>query len=622
MGRRGRIALGSLGLWIASGCTPTPRGASLELLGFRQNGFQGVALNEELVFYFSEELDRSSITDESVRIQDERGKLARGSLRVRRGVLSFLPDLPRAPDLSDGGLRPGTGYSAILGGFPRPDGIRSREGALLSATLILSFRTAEREGPHPLFLSFSGPKPLLPVALELGPEDPIRLECREALNPATVSAGDFELRPHRGPLLRDPLHRDKGETEPVPLEAVLAVNTRERAVLELRARPGSLEPDLYYLYMPGRGLRTLGDRSVEPGWRPFLRLNVRLGRFEEDFTRTRFLAQEAPAGCDGTALPIAGQKGVGVRYPAAAGSGEDGSVELSGDLPHSGVDEESPGSRIQAVRITVPAGATVNLGEIEGPVVLCSQTSIVIRGRLERRGAKPAPERLDLQNPRILEWQLERLSRSSPADWPTLSGWLERALPPGEPWTILIAGGDLLVPEGGGVDVDGPLMLIAGGWIRVDGHVDAREVWKTPEARGNIAGHPPSRPGGIPAPGVRDVPLVIDPPGINRLRAPLCVGVLSLPIPARVERWRPAILEAHDGIGRVRVRFLGRRGSEELGPWEELSRLEGCSEVRFLAELVLPAGNGEPWDPPTLRRIELSWSEPLIPAERSGDAPP
>src|SRR5688572_17312071 len=112
-------------LFLAAGCGGGEGARALRLLEFRQQDFDSVALNEELLFYFSSELDRSSITSDSVRVLDPWGREVAGTRSVRGDALSFLPDLPCASDLSDGGLQPEATYRVVLGGFPRPDGIRS-----------------------------------------------------------------------------------------------------------------------------------------------------------------------------------------------------------------------------------------------------------------------------------------------------------------------------------------------------------------------------------------------------------------------------------------------------------------------------------------------------------------
>src|SRR5262245_5253335 len=89
-------------------CRSAPGTGALELLDFRQNELVSVALNEDLAFHFSAELDPSSITADSVRIEDDEGREVAGERIVQHGnTLVFQADLPRSSDLLDGGLRPG-----------------------------------------------------------------------------------------------------------------------------------------------------------------------------------------------------------------------------------------------------------------------------------------------------------------------------------------------------------------------------------------------------------------------------------------------------------------------------------------------------------------------------------
>ena len=597
--------LGASVLLLGGGCSPRASEAvPLELLRFRQIDARSVCLNEDLDFFFSEPLDRTSITAGSVRITDEAGRNVLGTFRVREALLSFQPALPCSKDLSDAGLRPGARYRVVLGGFPRPDGIRSRAGALLSATLVLSFETAAQGGEHPLFLDpFAGPNPLLPVALDLGPGDPIRLESKEALDPTTVSGEDFEL--SRIGAAR------RAEREVIPLEARLVVNQRKRAVLELvpRARApfaGSvLEPDSYYLRMVGRGLKMLGGRSVEPSWgQTLLHLRVlepEVGWLAVNFADPREIAAsvDEPTDADGTAAWTEGRSTVGVRFPAAAGDGHAGELEL-----HSPPEEDD----LHASALLVPEGETVDLGAKDGLVVLRAQGALDVRGRIVRRGSSPVR--------RALLDELDRLAQEPRESWPDLSSWLGHARELDEPWTVLIAGGDLRVPEGGSIDVDGPLLLVAGGWIRVQGRVEGREVWRSPEGGGNVSGRER----------VRIAPIVLDAPEVNPLVDPVRFSVVSRGYrpPRGITAWRPATIATHAGSGEARVRFLGYRTREgrveEIGPYEDLMMLGDCAEVRIRIDLDIPAGTGEPWDPPSVEQLELHWNAPL-PVQRGDDSP-
>lgn len=572
----GRL-LGSLALASAAlGCAGAPDEHVLELLTFRQRGLS-VALNEELLFHFSADLDRGSITSDSLRVLDEQGREVAGERTVRGSALSFLPALPCASDLSDGGLRPGADYRVVLGGFPRPDGIRSKAGALLSATLLLSFSTAQVGGSGPLFLDpFLGPFPLLPRSDRLE-EGVLALVCGEALDPSSVPRCRFRL-------------TRASEPGTITLEARLVVNRREHAELllvpagESMLAAGRLAPDRYYLEPLDRELRTLGGRTVEPGWVPQWPMTVSRARIAVDFTAPRVRSTEPPPGCAGTALWSA-ERGVHVRYPAAAGDGLSGAIELA-DHPLI--------IRVQATALTLAAGREVDLSAHHGPVVLRSQTSIDIRGSLRRAGASRDKE----HNPLTLA--LTEAEKLPDGERGTLSAWIQALLDPDaqwaqEPWTVLIAGGDIRVPKGGAIDVEGPLVLIAGGWIRREGKIVAQDdLWKTPEGGDGAYSHTGR---------LRILPLALDPPLVNPLRTQLTIGLLTGPFPwsLRTDSWN-LLLVGRQGAGRM---------SGELLPVADVlasSAPLATGPVRALVRLVLDPGRGEAWDPPRLERLEIEAS--------------
>lgn len=580
-----------LGVLLITGASvacedPIGTPAALKLLEFRQRDFGSVALNEELVFFFSEDLDRGSITSDSVRIVDIEGRVVAGEHLVRGGTLAFKPDLPCASNLSDGGLRPGVSYRVFLGGFPRPDGIRSQAGELLSACLVLEFRTAEAGGAGPLFLDpFLGPFPLVPYGKRLEIEEGfIVLEHGEALDPSSIPGCRFELS-HYPP--------GASELEAIPIRTRLLRNRRSQALLLLEPVDANgvaqrLAPDRYYLRMPGRELRTLGGRAVEPGWR-YLELVIRRARVEVDFTSSRDLSSEAPPDCDGTALWSGTEPGLEIRYPAAAGDGRAGQVVLR-SAP------EAPDT--QAARLSIPAGVEVDLSSFDGPIVLRSQASLEVRGHLLRRGAAARFDPLALE--------LERATSIPDSLRAPLTPWIEKLVDPTqpwahEPWTVLIAGGDIRVPPGGAIDVQGPLVLIAGGWIRVDGTVVAGgDLWKTSPGGDRTISHAKNR----------DLPLVLDPPLTNPLRYRFSAGAMTQDIPwvARRNGWRSQLLGL-EGAGRIHLLFL------QGGPQEGKRLLEDAEELRtgpmrVLVKLELSPGRGEPWDPPRFERLRLE-AEPV-----------
>jgi len=545
-----------LGALLVLACGRRPEDEPLVLLEFRQNELDSVALNEELVFFFSRDLEPGSITTDSVRVFDGAGREVRGERRLRGDALSFLPELPCRHDLSDGGFRPGGDYTVILGGFPRPDGLRALDGALLSASLRLRFRTASPEQGTVLFLDpFAPPFPLRlrarssnPLVLEDGR---LVLEAREALDPSLVPDARFELR--------------RGPEEVVPARLELVQNRRDGARLEVvplgAGLDRRLEPGTYYFTLRD-DLRTLGQRTLEPAWRREvpLALIVPSRHVRVDFSARDERPPEVPADCDGTALVLSDGSALRVRYPAAAGDGRDGRVVL----------EQVPGQHeLSASRLEVPAGVTLDLSEVRGPLVWRSQGALQIAGRVLRRtGDAGTAGRLA----RELRELADGLSNTAPEDRPPLSAWLARVLASDENWTVLIAGGDLRVPPGGALDLDGPVVLVAGGWIRVAGEVRCEgDLWKTPEGGGGILVH-----GGA----IGHLPLRLDPPLTNPLVEPLRIGHTLRLVPGSTPE------------GGLRVVPLAASASAALAAELEF---EAAGGARLLVRFALTARPGEPW---------------------------
>lgn len=569
----------------------------LELRDFRQAGDRGVRINEELVFHFSADLDRTSITSDSVRIFDSKGRPAAGEFFVRRSTLEFRPDLPRRADLADGGLLPSESYTVELAGFPRPDGVRGRRGEVLSSTLRLPFHTVELGGDAPLFLDPFSDRlaPLLPLATRLGPLDPIRLQCGEALDPTSVVAAAFELRGFRQ--REDQQGRTVDELERIPVRVELVENRRDAALVHLRpAYPGraqalgglrALPPGEYFLHAPPGAprLRNLGQRPVET-WGPLpLPLQVvqpGIGSERLTFDDVVRRGPEEVEGADGTAWWGGGR--IGVRFPLSAGDGRDGLVE-----------DWSGQTDVHATRLRVPAGEDWDLSGARGLVVLRAQGTLEILGHLRRR--------VDPKTPAMGE-TFRGPDRRFLADAGTLVDWLDEAARANHDWTVLVAGGDLRVP--GDLEVDGPLMLIAGGWIRIRGRVEASEVWHSAGGGQNIVSPEPARV----------APLRFTEPTENPLRAPLRLAVLSTPVRPEhgVVHWRGAEVVGDSGNGSFGVRFLGVRDVtprevQIFGPFDNMVLLGDCPAIRLLIELELQPGGR--WDPPRVDEIEVSWTEPF-----------
>jgi len=247
-------------------------------------------------------------------------------------------------------------------------------------------------------------------------------------------------------------------------------------------------------------------------------------------------------------------------------------------------------------------------------VLLSAQGSLHIEGELSRRVEVGATMRASGES--VAAWKARVRSSGEPWRTPgmraaieaatTLAGLCEHAREEGPAWTMLVAGGDLVVS--GRIEVDRPLLLAAGGWIHVTGEVEAREVWIASEGGGRFQPHP------YPA------QLAFESPSVNPLREPLHLAVLSAPVrpPRGVERWGRPRVEGRDGAGRFEVRFLGEREVADgtlvrMGPVDDPRLLEGCESVQLWIELSMEPGVA--WEPPVVDHVELSWLESAHPGE-------
>lgn len=585
----------ALGLF---GCGPQPLTPEVMAGEFRQAGEEGVYLNETLQFTFSDELDRASVTRQSLRILDPRGRPVRGATRVEGDRVYFEPALPRSPDLSDGGFVPGAMYTVELVGFPFPDGLRSRRGAPLERSRRSTFVAvagAEDPGVQMFDLPLADEVALLELATQqIGPLDPILLECPTPLDPRTVRAEAFQL------------------SEGFELQVRLVRNDAGGAEIELRPRGESrgtfaaLEPGSWYALVLVRdhAPRTLSGLPVQARWeeatagsaRVEVRRPMALDRLRVDFDEQsedrdpqagRALPQadlrsnEAVPGFDGTADWSRGR--VTIRYPRAAGSGAEGRVELAGEVEQ---------RDLHAARLTLPAGASASL-PAEGLVVLRSQAALVIDGELARPAPAGEPPPMDF----------------APGD--TLSAWLDYARAQDPAWTVLVAGGDLWIS--GDLRVSGPLLLVTGGRLRISGSVRASKIWKLGPGSGTFA-EPMIE--WVPTADRWSLPperrFVVDEPEENPLVEPLRYAVLSGNFrPADgVAAWRPGLFGGSPGAGKLRLRWLGQRTTEagivEFGPVDDAILLPGADSLRFRIELEMPAGGGV-WDPPTVDYVEFRW---------------
>jgi hypothetical protein len=595
---------------LSSACAQEPAARLLRLERCDQAGVRSF-LNEELTLHFSRPLDPASIQGGSARLLDAERRPVQGEFEVIGRRLVFRPRLPCRSDLSDGGLYPGSEYRLELDGFPRLSALRSREGWPLAESLELPVSSVASGDPEGLFrgISLAPPEPLEVEGFRLGPLEPLVLRSAQPLDPRSLDPESFALfalgpageRPERIPLRLELLDNRQSGARLALVPVAVGQGAARRAL-----PPGEL---LLVAREGGVGLCDLGGNRVLAGFGASPLDGVRLevderlaggteeglaSAVSEDFAADNS-GLDLPGGADGTARWV-GDGRLGVRWPAAAGDGRDGDQrrEGGGTLP----------ATLSATRLEL-------LGEqrlpAEGLVCLRAQGRFEVRGRLIRRvqqgpGAPLAGEaaadwwkRLRGLPPEALAKELEFDSALD------LSTWLEKAERSRAPWTVLIAGGDLILS--GDLDLDGPLLLVAGGTVRIGGALVASECVTSLPRRGE------PRFGSA-----RAVPLTIDGPRGNPLRVPLCFSAEGrLPAPSSgFSGWADAERVERKGSGELRLTFCGFRPGTQgetlrVGPVEDPRLLESASALEFRADLRLLPGTPE-WDPPWLDSLRVHYA--------------
>ncbi len=312
----------------------------------------------------------------------------------------------------------------------------------------------------------------------------------------------------------------------------------------------------------------------------------------EEFLDASMRSSALVPGADGTVLWSTTGRAE-IRFPAAAGDGSDGERNF-------GAFEKF--ERLAATRLSVPENVKTQWDGGGGLCVLASQGVIDIAGRLQRVGSAHSAAFPEVR----------------PGD--TLTNWIARQQGKALPITVLVSGADLRIE--GELEVPGPLLLVAGGRVRVSGRirvagadpVDVR-FFRDHGEGGAIALWLVGKPDRGVTPDIKDAALVLDPPLINLLVNPLVYVVRSISIPpeGRVVRWLPsAEPRGRAGGGSYRVRYAGERGSPDAAGNLEVevddpALLIDCPRLRVVLRLELPVARGAPWDPPSIDSIRLRW---------------
>jgi hypothetical protein len=504
------------------------------------------------------------------------------------------------------------------------------------------------------------------IGAVVGKGDSIYLACDKPLDPSTLRSGAFRLarfgtedsvsvrvrilenHPQAMPARRPASVRSSAPAQVWERERrACLIEITPEVPLVPRARGEAGSPYFLRLGLGSDAVQLPRDYGGNPvvvdapprGWSIEVHdLGADLGRTElhEDFADTRMRSGVALPGYDGTAA-WTGSGRVTCRYPLAAGDGTDGRVVLAA---------QEDRDDVQASSINLPAGVAGRLRSTPGLVVLRSQGRITLRGGLVRE-APWDPTAESHRDEALVAWsrwnQAEKDRREAPVDAGspvardrdamTLSDWLAAARAADRNWTVLIAGGDLVIE--GNLASSGPILLVAGGAIRVSGSV--RAATAAVEIRVGVGGDPIGqemlggvfipRENGVSHPGVQPflaAYLHIDEPvGANPLRTSLRLAVLSAPVPPSggVLGWLPHRLQGSPTIpaGAARsswsVRFLPelqaapRDAGDLARAVDDPMLLRPPGPIQFLIELEIAPG-GE-WDPPWVDSVRLAWERPL-----------
>lgn len=179
-------------------CTPSSEAPpTLELLRFAQGGREDILLNEKLVFRFNQPLDPASLHFESLQLQDSQGKQAQGRFQLSAGAreIVFIPTPVLTAAFQDGGFRPKENYQVEIAGFPKPQALRSAQGAILDHNVQSHFQIVD---PEQVPLPFEDRSSLPAGLVEIHPRpprvgEPFELRFTKPLAPNTVLSRHFSL---------------------------------------------------------------------------------------------------------------------------------------------------------------------------------------------------------------------------------------------------------------------------------------------------------------------------------------------------------------------------------------------------------------------------------------------
>ena len=363
-------------------------GGDLVLIDVSVGGTDGVALNQAIVFEFSEKVLANSVSPESiqVRLSPNNALQVPGDFRVSGNLVEFYPRLPGKPDLSDAGLAPGQSYRITLPGGGKPATLETADGDTLRKTYKASFSTAGASSAN-LFIDNNPDSD--PHVMSVNPgEDAIgvpqasaiEFTFSEPVHPATLTTSNIRVtmieRPAGNPLT--PLR---------PIPGQITVDQNRTSVIVGFAPDFPLADNAKYMLEVDRRVTDLAGNDVMPFTSYFtIRDEAPVqGEFVLDFgDATEIYRDDEVTTASWNDDHPGTLSGI---FTGGGGNGADGDFRPTTDTTLNG--DSQPGGIYNFRLFEIPDGVTVRLVG-ENPVTIRVLKSVRIEGTLDLSGLSGA----------------------------------------------------------------------------------------------------------------------------------------------------------------------------------------------------------------------------------------
>jgi len=273
------IALLILALLSLSSCEKAP---AFQIVSFFQNENEEVRLNETLVFRFSDEIDRTTVSRLTVSVVSSTGIEAKGKLMVIGPELSFVPNTPLHKDMSDVGLSPGEEYQVTIKGFPSYCAVLSTDGRHLDRRYRFSFKTkSKHSNPLDMFVDSnteSGPmltdvqqvpiEKIDPFGVSVKPGELLLLKFSEPIFPGSLENSCATINMINSQELVDK------ELDKMRLFSRLIENVaKEGSLIGIQPDGGFKKGGSYKLFRASLDFYDFGGKSIEKTKFNFIRIN-------------------------------------------------------------------------------------------------------------------------------------------------------------------------------------------------------------------------------------------------------------------------------------------------------------------------------------------------------------